>query len=87
MFLLKFVLFIFIVGFFAVLITAWSFYNKVRDVSNRFRQQHTRQQTSRHTTVDGNVIIDQRSPDKANKKIIEDNEGEYVEYEESKVES
>lgn len=87
MFLLKFILFIFIVGFFAVLITAWSFYNKVRDVSNRFRQQRPRQQTTRQTTVDGNVIIDQRTHNEANKKIFADDEGEYVEYEESKVES
>jgi len=37
-----------------------------------------------HTTADGNVVIDRRNPKETNRKIIPDDEGEYIDYEESK---
>ncbi len=43
------------------------------------QQQGTRQRT---TTPQGDVIIDQRNPDKANQKIFDQSEGEYVDYKE-----
>ena len=46
----------------------------------RKQQQYTRRTTH---TADGVTIIDDRTPDVANKKIFEKNEGEYVDYVES----
>ncbi len=50
----------------------------VRIFTKRFKQQkQTRQQS-----VDGNIVIDHRDPQQANKKIIPKDEGEYVDFEE-----
>jgi uncharacterized protein HemY len=50
----------------------------VRNFTKRFKQQkQTRQQS-----VDGNIVIDHRDPQQANKKIIPKDEGEYVDFEE-----
>ena len=44
-------------------------------------REHYNQYTRRATrTSDGTTIIDQRSPDAANKKIFAPDEGEYVDY-------
>ncbi len=38
----------------------------------------------RTSSSDGQVIIDSRNPNQANRKIFSDNEGEYVDFEEEK---
>ena len=79
MFLLKFILFIFIVGLVAILWMALTFYWQVRKATKQFRQQKTKKS---HRNADGNVIYDRRTPEQAKQQIIPDDEGEYVEYEE-----
>ncbi len=79
MFLLKFILFIFIVGLVAILWVALSFYWKIRKATKNFRQQTKRKS---HRNADGNIIYDHRTPAQTQKQIIPDDEGEYVEYEE-----
>lgn len=79
MFLLKFILFIFIVGLVAILWMALTFYWQVRKATKQFRQQKTKKS---HRNADGNIIYDHRTPAQAQKQIIPDDEGEYVEYEE-----
>ena len=55
--------------------------NSMQDEAfKRKQQQYTRRTTH---TADGVTIIDDRTPDVANKKIFEKNEGEYVDYVES----
>ena len=79
MFLLKFILFIFIVGLVAILWMALSFYWKIRKATKNFRQQTTKKS---HRNADGNVIYDRRTPEQAKQQIIPDDEGEYVDFEE-----
>ena len=79
MFLLKFILFIFIVGIVAILWMSLTFYWQVRKATKQFRQ---RTKSKPHRNADGNVIYDRRTPEQAKQQIIPDDEGEYVEYEE-----
>lgn len=79
MFLLKFILFIFIVGLVAILWMALSFYWQVRKATKQFRQQKTKKS---HRNADGNIIYDRRTPEQAKQQIIPDDEGEYVDFEE-----
>lgn len=79
MFLLKFILFIFIVGLVAILWMVWTFYWQVRKATKQFRQQKTKKS---HRNADGNVIYDRRTPEQAKQQIIPDDEGEYVDFEE-----
>lgn len=46
------------------------------------RQQSSDRRAQRTTTPHGDTIIDRRDPAKANQKIFDRNEGEYVEYRE-----
>ena len=50
------------------------------------RQQSSQQPKQRRTTrtADGVTIVDQRDPNKTNKKIFAQNEGEYVDFVEEK---
>ncbi len=79
MFLLKFILFIFIVGLVAILWMALTFYWQVRKATKQFRQ-HTKSKP--HRNADGNIIYDRRTPEQAKQQIISDDEGEYVDFEE-----
>lgn len=60
-------------------LAAYSFYRQLRNAAKRFRPHEENYQTK----VNGNVIIDRRSETEKQKKIIPDDEGEYVSYEES----
>ena len=42
------------------------------------------QQTTGHATSEGDILTDTRDPERANRKIIDDDEGEYVDYIEEK---
>ena len=78
MIILKFLLFIFIFGIVAVAVFLLSVWQQVKSGYRRFREQGSQQQTH----VDGNVVIDRRSPEDVSKKIIPKDEGEYVDFSE-----
>lgn len=79
MFLLKFILFVFIVGLVAILWMLLLFYWKVRKATKQFRQRTKREP---QPNADGNIIYDRRTPEQAKQQIISDDEGEYVDFEE-----
>ena len=84
MFIIKAILFILLAGLLLIGFLVLS----VLGVLNRARRQFfgkgegQQQETVNKTTRDGQVITDTRDPQTANRKIIADDEGEYVEYEE-----
>jgi len=78
MFILKFLFVLLLLGIFAILVFLFSVWQQVKGGFRRFRQES---ETQRKTQSDGNVVIDHRSEDEANKKIIPQDEGEYVDFE------
>lgn len=84
MFIIKAILFILLAGILLIGFLVLS----VLGVLNRARRQFfgkgggQQQESVNKTTRDGQVITDTRDPQTANRKIIADDEGEYVEYEE-----
>lgn len=84
---IKFALVLFVLAFVAIVMIAYSFYKQVHRVVRRFRPEDNGfsnpQGSASHTTttkVGDNTIVDNRSEMERNKKIIKDNEGEYVDY-------
>lgn len=84
--LLKILLFFILFFIIFVMMMGYSF---LRQIKNSFRKQNTRRESHngassahRSTHVDGNIVTDRRSPKDAGKRIISDDEGEYVDYEE-----
>ena len=85
MFLLKFIFFIFIIGLFAVLFFALRIYLTVRRMKNDIRSRMSQEESPQGpstTTTTGETITDTRSPS-ARRKIIADDEGEYIDFEET----
>ncbi len=84
MFIIKAILFILLAGLLLIGFLVLS----LLGVLNRARRQFfgkgggQQQESVNKTTRDGQVITDTRDPQTANRKIIADDEGEYVEYEE-----
>ena len=78
MIILKFLFFLLIFGLIAIAIFLLSVWQQVKSGYRRFREQGSQRQTN----VDGNVVIDRRSPEDASKKIIPKDEGEYVDFSE-----
>ena len=84
MFIIKAILFILLAGLLLIGFLVLS----VLGVLNRARRQFfgkgggQQPESVNKTTRDGQVITDTRDPQTANRKIIADDEGEYVEYEE-----
>lgn len=84
MFIIKAILFILLAGLLLIGFLVLS----VLGVLNRARRQFfgkgggQQQESVNKTTRDGQVITDTRDPQTVNRKIIADDEGEYVEYEE-----
>ena len=84
MFIIKAILFILLAGLLLIGFLVLS----VLGVLNRARRQFfgkgggQQQESVNKTTRDGQVITDTRDPQTANRKIIADDECEYVEYEE-----
>ena len=79
MIILKFLFLLFIFGLIAIVVFLLSVWQQVKNGFRRFREQDSQQQTH----VDGNVVIDRRSPEDVSKKIIPKDEGEYVDYTEA----
>lgn len=76
---LKFLLFLLIAIILLVVFIGYAVTKQFRKVYRRFQQT----EENENPRVNGNVIYDQRSPEeRSQKKIIPDDEGEYVEYEE-----
>ncbi|EHO75004.1 hypothetical protein HMPREF9140_00047 [Prevotella micans F0438] len=78
---LSFIFFIFIGFFIIILSIAISFYRQIRDTSRKFRPgDRTGRNNQPKPNADGNIIIDSRSESQRNRKIISDDEGEYVDF-------
>lgn len=73
---LKFILLMLLIGLVFTAVVLLSLWQQVRGAFRRFREQAGSQQDH----IDGNVVIDRRTTEQANKKIIPRDEGEYVEY-------
>lgn len=58
-------------------------YRKIQHFQGYGSRQTGTSSESRRTNSDGNVVIDRRDPKETNRKIIPDDEGEYVDYEEN----
>ena len=82
MFLIKFILFIILLGIAAVVGTVVRVWWSVRKMQQKLRRgaESMNQQTSGQTTSEGDILTDTRDPERVNRKIIDDNEGEYVDY-------
>ncbi len=83
---LKFILFVFIFALVMLCVMAYSFYKQVHRVVKRFNpnQQANGNASSQYEgfkQADGNTIVDHRSSEERNRKVIKDTEGEYVDYE------
>lgn len=83
----KFILLLFVAALAVIILIAYSFYKQLHRVTRRFRPedmegdgQRPNGSAQRTTHVDGNTIVDNRSEKERNKKVIKDNEGEYVDY-------
>lgn len=93
MFIIKFLLFIFLFIVVSVAITmgkvAWHIWKMHRQIKKQYSQagasgRYQPQGTTYTQNADGEIITDTRDPQKANRKIIPDDEGEYVDFEEVK---
>lgn len=87
MFIIKFILFLFLFFLLAVFYVAFKLYWKFRQLTGQMRQQAeepTFQHTAQggHRQSDGSVVIDNRSAHGKSRRIVDDDEGEYVDYEE-----
>lgn len=73
---LKFILLIFFLFLVAIIWIAYSFFRQIRRSARRFRPEE--HQDGSH--VNGNTIIDNRTTEQRNKKVISDDEGEYIDF-------
>lgn len=92
MVIIKFFLFLCLIGLFAVAFYAYRFYRKIHSTIKQFNRQmggsdrqgqrsHDDRTARQTTTQTGDTIIDNRSPREVNQKIFGKDEGEYVDYE------
>ena len=83
MFLLKFLLFVFICGIAVILFIVLGILGVFRKARAQFRQEYnnaSRQQAQQPHYEDQEVVIDPRNADERSRKIISEDEGEYVDY-------
>ena len=73
---IKFIFLLFVLALAAIALIAYKFYKQLHRVVRRYQQSSAR--TSRQ--ADGNTIVDSRSEEQRAKKVIKDNEGEYIDY-------
>lgn len=83
---LKIFLLIFVLALVGLFAIAYSFYRQLHRVVKRF--DPNRQSRDNASAYDagvkqdnGDTIVDQRSEEQRNRKVIKDDEGEYVDYE------
>ena len=86
MFIIKFILFLFLFGIIAVVATVVRLWWSVRKMQDKIRRgtEGMNQQTTGRATSEGDILTDTRDPERANRKIIDDDEGEDVDYVEEK---
>ena len=87
--LLNFILVVIFVAFIVVCVVAFRIVRSFRSMAKRFSGFKDVTGSGGHRSgsqkdYDGEVVIDRRSPDEANRKIFSKNEGEYVDFEEDK---
>ena len=82
---IKFIFLLFVLALAAIALIAYKFYKQLHRVVRRFQPEDNDFQgqqglarTSRQ--ADGNTIVDSRSEEQRAKKVIKDNEGEYIDY-------
>ena len=83
MFLLKFLLFVFICVVAVILFIVLGILGVYRKARAQFRQEYnnaSRQQSQQPHYEDQEVVIDPRNADERSRKIISEDEGEYVDY-------
>jgi flagellar basal body-associated protein FliL len=78
LFIIKFILIVFLVALILVGILVFTVFSKVNNARKQFREN-----AARPRNVNGQAVTDTRSPEEVNRKIIPDNEGEYVDYEDA----
>ena len=83
MILLKFIFLIFIAFFVILFFIAFKFYKVITHTQRRFRHENTEEGIN----INGNTIVDHRPKSKRDRKIIGDDEGEYVDFVDSNTES
>lgn len=89
---IKFIFLLFVLALVAIALIAYKFYKQLHRVVRRFQPEDNDfqgqqggfqdQQSSARTSrqADGNTIVDSRSEKQRAKKVIKDNEGEYIDY-------
>lgn len=89
---IKFTFLLFVLALVAIALIAYKFYKQLHRVVRRFQPEDNDfqgqqggfqdQQSSARTSrqADGNTIVDSRSEEQRAKKVIKDNEGEYIDY-------
>lgn len=89
---IKFIFLLFVLALVAIALIAYKFYKQLHRVVRRFQPEdndfqgqqggYQDQQSSARTSrqADGNTIVDSRSEEQRAKKLIKDNEGEYIDY-------
>lgn len=82
---IKFIFLLFVLALAAIALIAYKFYKQLHRVARRFQPEDNDfqdQQSSARTSrqADGNTIVDSRSEEQRAKKVIKDNEGEYIDY-------
>ena len=82
MFFLKFLLIIFLAGLFIVLFFLFGVISLVSKARRQFKGQAGQTRSNTRQNDNGQPVTDTRDPEQASRKIIPDDEGEYVEYEE-----
>ena len=87
-----FIFLLFVLALAAIALIAYKFYKQLHRVVRRFQPEDNDfqgqqggfqdQQSSARTSrqADGNTIVDSRSEEQRAKKVIKDNEGEYIDY-------
>lgn len=83
MFFLKFLLIIFLAGLFIVLFFLFGVISLVSKARRQFKGQAGQTRSNTRQNNNGQPVTDTRDPEQARRKIIPDDEGEYVEYEEA----
>ena len=84
---LSFILLFFIVCLFIIVVLGYTYLKKGIDTFRSILSGNNQRDTyngngRRHGSNGKQTVIDRRSPEEANRKIIPSNEGEYVEFEE-----
>ena len=81
---LNLLLIIIFVCFIAVCVVAYRIYRSFRDVARKFGFKGGEKPHYTQCEPDDEVVFDSRTPDEAQRKIFSKNEGEYVDFEETK---